>query len=258
MINISEGRDRDRIGAVAATAGDDLLDVHTDPHHHRSVLTVVGEGAARRVTAAAVAHIDLRAHDGVHPRIGAVDVVPFVPLGDTPLDEAVAARNRFATWAGMELDLPCFCYGPERTLPDIRRGAFASLEPDTGPVDPHPTAGGVAVGARAVLLAYNVWLADADLDEARRIAAELRGPAVRALGLQVGDRVQVSMNLLAPAAVGPADVADAVAARARVDGCELVGLAPRETLDAVAPQRWAELDLDEDRTIQARLAARGR
>lgn len=258
VINISEGRDGDVITEVAAAAGDDLLDVHTDPDHHRSVVTVLGEGAARRVTATAVARIDLRAHDGVHPRIGAVDVVPFVPLGTSSLDEARDARERFSVWAADELDLPCFSYGPERTLPEVRRGAFTTVAPDTGPSHPHPTAGGVAVGARPVLVAYNVWLAEADLARARRIAAELRGPAVQALGLQVGPRVQVSMNLVAPSVVGPAEVADAVGVRAPVDGCELVGLLPRQVLDAVAPRRWAELDLGVDRTIEARVAARGR
>lgn len=257
VINISEGRDGDVIAEVATAAGDDLLDVHTDPHHHRSVLTVLGEGAARRVTATAVARIDLRAHHGAHPRIGAVDVVPFVPLGNGSLDDALDARERFSVWAADELALPCFSYGPERTLPEVRRGAFTTVTPDTGPSHPHPTAGGVAVGARPVLVAYNVWLAEPDLNRARRIAAELRGPGVRALGLQVGPRVQVSMNLVDPMAVGPAEVADAVGARAAVDRCELVGLMPRPVLDAVAPHRWAELDLGVDRTIEARVAAGG-
>lgn len=253
VINISEGRDPEVIAAIAGAAGPHLLDVHTDRHHHRSVLTLVGEEAPRAVTAEAVARIDLRRHEGVHPRIGAVDVVPFVPLAGATLADAVAARDRYARWAAAELALPCFTYGPERTLPDVRREAFRSLAPSFGPGEPHPTAGAVAVGARAVLVAYNVWLAEADLDLARRIAREVRGPAVRTLGLQVGDRVQVSMNLVDPGAVGPAEATDAVAARAAVAGCELVGLVPAAVLAAVPERRWAELDLSADRTIEERL-----
>ena len=106
-----------------------------------------------------------------------------------------------------------------------------------------------------MLVAYNLWLAEADLDEARRIAAGLRGPAIRALGLAVGDRVQVSCNLIDPASVGPAAVHDRVAAEARIDRAELVGLVPRPVLLAIDVDRWAALDLDEDRTIEARVTA---
>ncbi len=254
VVNISEGRDRDLIAAIAATAGADLLDVHTDPHHHRSVLTLRGEEAARAVTRAAVAHLDLRTHAGVHPRIGVVDVVPFVALDGSTAAEALAARDRYGAWAAGELGLPCFHYGPERTLPEVRKQAFVDLAPDDGPPAPHPTAGAVALGARPLLVAYNVWLAQPDLALAKRVAAEIRGPALRTLGLQVGDRVQVSMNLVAPLELGPAAATDLVAARAPVAGCELVGLVPAAVLDAVPPTRWAELDLAADRTIEHRVA----
>ncbi len=260
VINVSEGRDRRAIDTIARTAGDALLDVHTDPHHHRSVLTLAGpdcEGAARAVTAATVLALDLRDHRGVHPRIGVVDVVPFVPLGDDDLTPAVRARDAFGAWAAETLDVPCFHYGPERSLPEVRREAFAALAPDDGPPVPHPTAGAIAVGARPLLVAYNVWLADADLDVARAVARAVRGPAVRALGLPVGERVQVSMNLVDPTEVGPADAVDAVAAHAAVAGTELVGLVPEAVLDAVPRSRWTELDLGEDSTIEARLATRG-
>ena len=257
VINISEGQDATVLDAVAASAGNGLLDIHTDRHHHRSVFTVVGEDAARAVTATAVSLIDLRTHTGVHPRIGAVDVVPFVPLGSSTMQDAMLARDRFCTWAASELAIPCFAYGPERTLPEVRRRAFTDLAPDTGPGDPHPSAGAIAVGARPVLVAYNVWLRDADLALARRVATQIRSSNVRALGLAVGDRVQVSMNLVHPSAVGPADATDAVSALATIVGCELVGLVPRVVLDAVEPVRWVELDLAADRTIEARLAARG-
>ena len=257
VVNISEGRDQETIDAIAATAGADLLDVHTDPDHHRSVLTLAGEAAARRVTTEAVARLDLRSHQGAHPRIGVVDVVPFVALEGSTAGDAIDARDRFCRWAADELALPCFAYGPERTLPEVRRHAFADLAPTTGPPRPHPTAGAVAVGARPVLVAYNVWLAEPDLALARRIAADLRGPAVRALGLAVGDAVQVSMNLVDPASVGPADVTDAITAVAPIDRCELVGLVPASVLEVIAPDRWAALDLATDRTIEGRLAQTG-
>jgi glutamate formiminotransferase / 5-formyltetrahydrofolate cyclo-ligase len=258
VVNLSEGRDAGVIDALAAAAGADLLDVHTDPDHNRSVLTLVGEDAPREVARAAVALLDLRHHAGVHPRIGVLDVVPFVPLGDTPMRVAIAARDEFAVWAGDTLELPCFLYGPERSLPDVRRGAFTTLGPDTGPSTPHPSAGAAAVGARRLLVAYNLWLAEPDLDEARRIAAAIRSDAVRALGLAVGEQVQVSMNLVDPARVGPAEVWDRVAAEAPIGRAELVGLVPEAALTAVPARRWRQLDLAEDRTIEWRLAERDR
>jgi glutamate formiminotransferase len=257
VINISEGQRAGVLSTIARAANGELLDVHTDADHHRSVLTVVGEPAARAVAATAVLVLDLRGHDGAHPRIGVVDVVPFVPLGDATMADAVDARDRFAVWAGTELGVPCFVYGPERTLPDIRRHAWRELAPDHGPATPHPTAGAIAVGARPVLVAYNVWLADPDLEIARRIARTLRGPGVRTLGLQVGDEVQVSMNLIDPLVTGPADVFDAVARQAAVARAELVGLVPRAVLDHIDPARWSELDLAADRTIEARCEQQG-
>jgi glutamate formiminotransferase len=261
VVNVSEGRRLDVLDRLARRAGDHLLDVHTDPDHHRSVFTLAGpevEDAVRSLAAAAVEAIDLRAHEGAHPRLGAVDVVPFVPLGATPFPEAVAARDRFAAWAGSSLHLPCFLYGPERSLPDVRRNAFRSLPPDAGPAEPHPSAGACAVGARPVLVAYNVWLAEPDIELARSIAAGLRGPAIRAIGLRVGEHVQVSMNLVAPSEAGPADAYDAVAALAGVARAELVGLVPAAVLAAVPERRWAELDLSDERTIEARLARASR
>jgi glutamate formiminotransferase len=257
VINISEGRQRSAIDVIARNAGAQLLDVHADAHHHRAVLTVIGEDAARAVTTAAVLSLDLGRHEGVHPRFGVVDVVPFVPLGSADLDRAVAARDRFADWLAHELGVPCFLYGPQRSLPDVRRRAFRDLAPDVGPGEPHPTAGATAVGARPVMVAYNVWLAETDLAAAQRIAKELRSPHVRALGLAVGDRVQVSMNLLAPLEVGPAHVYDAVGARARIDHAELVGLVPGALLARTPRARWHDLDLAEDRSIEARLDAGG-
>jgi glutamate formiminotransferase len=288
VINVSEGRSTETIDAIRIAGGPEVLDVHSDPEHHRSVLTLGGpldavEDAARRVVAEAVARIDLRAHAGIHPRLGAADVVPFVPLpscgrsavapsegsaGDA-WSRVVEARDRFAVWAATTLQLPCFLYGPERSLPEVRRRAFRSLAPDTGPSEPHPTAGASAVGARPVLVAYNVWIAGASsgtpeeeharaVAVARSLASDLRGPAVRSLGFAVDAAAQVSFNLIDPVARSVVDVYDAVAAGAESKGCkvlraELVGLAPAVVLDAVPRHRWAELDLTEDRTIEGRL-----
>ncbi len=259
VVNISEGRRRAVVDAIAARAGDALLDVHADPDHNRAVLTLAGadelEEAVRAVAVEAVHRIDLRAHVGVHPRLGALDVVPFVPLAGSTMADAVAARNRVARWVAARLDVPCFLYGTERSLPEVRRRAFADLAPDTGPAAAHPTAGAVCVGARGILVAYNLWLTpEAGVDVARRVAAAIRGPAVRALGLDVGGRAQVSTNLVDPAATGPEWVYDAVAALAPVARAELVGLVPQAVLDAVPADRWAELDLSPSRTIEARVA----
>jgi glutamate formiminotransferase len=258
VLNISEGLRPDVVAAIAATAGDSLLDVHSDAHHNRSVLTLVGELAPRRVARAAVERLDLRAHSGVHPRMGVVDVVPFVPLADAPFGDAVAARDRFLAWIADELDIPGFAYGPERSLPEVRRGAFRAIAPDAGPPRPHPTAGAVAVGARGPLVAWNVWTAEPVLARAKEAAAAVRGPHLRALGLAVGERVQVSMNLIAPDVVGPAEAWDAVAARVPLAGAELVGLVPASVLGRTDPERWSQLDLSEERTIEARLAQRAR
>lgn len=261
VLNISEGRDLARVARIAGAGGDAVLDVHSDPHHHRSVLTLLGEDAARAVAAVAVAELDLRNHDGVHPRLGVVDVVPFVALDGSSDDEARAARDAFAQWFASVHDVPCFLYGPERSLPEVRRGAFRALQPDTGPPEPHPTAGATAVGQRPVLVAYNVWVASTDLADARRLADAVRGPALRALGLAVGDRLQVSMNLIEPLTLGPAAAFDAVVAAAgplgvEVEGAELVGLVPEAVLRAVPSTRWGQLDLAAERTIEARRGAR--
>jgi len=258
VVNISEGRDQSLVAAIASVAGPDLLDVHTDPDHNRSVLTLVGEDAPRAVAVEAVARLDLRTHAGAHPRFGVVDVVPFVPLAGGAMADAVRARDEFARWASVTLDLPCFLYGPERTLPSVRKDAFGTLVPDFGPPVPrfpHPTAGAVAVGARPVLVAYNLWV-DATVDDAKAIARALRGPTVRSLAFDLASGVQVSCNLVEPGAFGPAAAYDAVAAQTRVMRAELVGLVPESVLRAVPAHRWRDLDLDADRTIEARLARR--
>ena len=272
VVNVSEGRDAAVVAAIAAAGAQSLLDVHSDPDHHRSVLTLAGPGpeledAVRAVACATLEHVDLRLHQGAHPRFGALDVVPFVPLGPggspsgpgADLTPALEARDRFALWAGRELDLSCFFYGPGRTLPELRRAAFVRLAPDTGPSRPHPSAGACAVGARGALVAYNLWLTTPDVAVARALAASLRGPAVRSLGLAVSGAVQVSCNLVDPFVFGPAEAYDEVfrlAAQAgtSVARAELVGLAPAAVIDAVPAARRRDLDLDPDRTVEARLA----
>lgn len=262
VINISEGRDPATVAEVASAAGSALLDVHTDPHHHRSVLTVVGPDAARAVAAATIRLVDLRGHDGVHPRLGALDVVPFIALpGSTEVD-ARSARDDLARWLASEHEVPSFLYGPERTLPEVRRRAFRDLAPDHGPAAPHPSAGASAVGQRPLLVAYNVWVGGVDAQTVRDLAAEVRTREIRTLGLRVGERWQVSMNLVAPHRAGPAHAFDRVAraaeaAGAEVEGAELVGLLPSAVLDAVPPARWVELDLAPERTIEARLEQAG-
>ncbi len=277
VVNISEGRDHSVLDEVVAGAGEAFLDLHVDADHHRSVVTLGGPGteeAVRRVARVSVERIRLDNHSGVHPRFGALDVVPFVPLGqggsalaaveggefpDGTLQEAVDARDRFASWAARELGVPCFLYGPERTLPDLRRRAFVDLLPEFGPTTPHPSTGACAVGARFVLVAYNLWLETADIATARSIAREMRGPHVRALGLPVGAGTQVSCNLLDPFVIGPEEAYDSVAEMAATFGtellrAELVGLVPSAVVESIPPERRAELDVDPDRTIEARLS----
>jgi glutamate formiminotransferase len=261
VLNVSEGRDQAALRELTGAAGADLLDVHTDPDHHRSVLTLAGTDAVRAVASAAVERIDLRQHHGAHPRLGVVDVVPFVPLGGSTMADALAARTAFATWLASEHGVPCFLYGPERSLPDIRRHAFSEIAPDHGPDHPHPTAGATCVGARPVLVAYNLWIAGLDVAGARDVAAAVRRPGLRSLGLQVGGHVQVSMNLVDPLEVGPAEAYALVQRQLAATGggitrAELVGLVPRAVLDRVSPSDWARLDLAEEATIEARLAAR--
>ena len=222
-----------------------------------------------------LAHLDLRAHAGAHPRLGVLDVVPFVPYepgGPAPEDltTAVTQRDRFARWLGEDMGVPSFLYGPlpggrTRSLPEIRRLAFGpspgGLTPDEGPAQAGPRSGATAVGARRVLVAYNVWVSSAEV--ARRVAPLVRGPAVRALGLAVGARAQVSCNLVDPDRYGPGQLYDAVAALVgeaggRVEGGELVGLIPESVLATVPSDRRGELGLSEEATVESRLPAANR
>ena len=239
------------------------------------MFTLVGEpteveSAARRLATASGAAPRPDDHQGAHPRLGVLDVVPFVPFARWPeplprvLDQGtMAARNQFAGWLSSTFDIPCFLYGPFssgewRTLPEIRRHAFVDLAPDTGPPVPHPTAGATAVGARGLLIAYNLWLQGGDRRLAGRVARELRSPQVRALAFALDAGLQVSCNLVDPTMVGPAEVQRQVnrlleGSGATIDHCELVGLLPAAVLHEIGRSRWPELGLDEAATIEARL-----
>lgn len=214
-----------------------------------------------------IAHVDLGAHRGVHPRRGALDVVPIVPLGSATIEDAGQVRDHVAEDLADEFDLPCFLYGPDigptgRSLPEIRRNGFDTVPPDFGPVSPHPTAGAVAVGARRPLVAWNIWVSGLGLDTTRGIAVSARTAGVRTLGLQVGASTQVSCNLLDPTVETPAMVLDRCRpqieqAGGTVTRTELVGLAPHACLDAIEASRLDELDLSFERTIEAACASLG-
>ena len=256
VVNVSEGANVAVLTALRTATTEDLLDIHSDVDHNRSVFTLMGTDAPRRLTSAAVEQLSLPHHQGVHPRLGVVDVVPFVPLGDSTMLDALRARDDFAQWAATELGVPCFLYGPERTLPFIRKNAWTSLMPDVGPHTPHPTAGAMCVGAREPLIAYNVWLKGVSLQRTREIASAVRTEHIRTLGLHVGEFTQVSVNLVAPQLANPVHVVDAVKQHTAIHHCELVGLLPEEILHAIPQDRWEELDLAEDRTIESRLQRR--
>ena len=256
VVNVSEGRDAALLASLAEVCGSCLLDLHRDVDHNRSVFTLAGAAgvvapAARELAGAVVGLLDLSRHSGVHPRLGTLDVVPWVapegwPLRDAspgPLSgRARQARDDFAVWAARELDLPVFLYGPERSLPEVRRHAWRSLGPDLARA-PHPRAGAVAVGCRPLMVAYNLWLAEPNLSRAKDVAVAVRSPTVRALAFSVGNHVQVSCNLIAPFVFGPAAIWDRVAEMAAVARAELVGLVPQAVLDQVPEERWAQLDL---------------
>lgn len=271
VVNVSEGRRGDVIDEFAAACGPAMLDVHTDADHNRSVFTLArdAEAAARALTAAVAERIDLSAHAGVHPRLGAIDVVPFVELAGSEPGGAVEAARSYATWIADALGVPAFLYGDAdtggRSLPDVRRDAFARREPDAGPGTPHARLGAVAVGARPPLVAVNCWLDRDDLALARELAAQVRErdgglPGVRALGLALGSRgrAQVSMNVTRLEACGVERACTAVRrlayeGGADVERVELAGLLPAAELDRCSPEFRDWSGIGPDDTIEARL-----
>ncbi|MBX5467339.1 MAG: glutamate formimidoyltransferase [Firmicutes bacterium] len=287
--NFSEGRRPwvwERIGRAAEAQGATLLGAEGDPDHHRAVVTVAGGAAviyeaALAMARVAVEAIDLRQHRGTHPRIGAVDVVPVVPLGATPMAAAVALAERIGRRLAEDLDLPVYLYGEaartpkHRLLAELRRGGFEGLAaqlaedpPDFGPARPHPTAGAVAVGARRLLIAFNVYLDTQDLAVARNLARRLREssgglPGVQALAMDTRQRghVQVSMNLVNYPTTPLPVVLETLRAEATrlgvgVAGSELVGLMPFEALLDTARHYLALPDLRADQILEWRLARR--
>lgn len=282
--NVSEGRSRDAIGVIgeAFGAGVHLLDVHSDPDHHRSVYTLVGEpaplvdalvaGAAR-----ALELVDLRLHDGVHPRVGVVDVVPLVALAPGGDQAAREAALEVAGRLGGELSLPVFLYGE---IGEGRRPAFfrrggrgelqrrvdaGELEPAFGPRGIDPRSGAVLVGVRKALVAYNVELDTADVEVARAIAAAVREssgglPGVQAIGLALprSGTVQVSMNLVDLERAALHEVIEGVRREAQrrgvdVTGGELVGLVPERVLAAADAAGVHVEGVDETRVLERRL-----
>jgi glutamate formiminotransferase len=286
--NFSEGRRAevvDRLAAaVAGTPGVHLLDRTSDASHNRSVLTLAGDaeavgGALEATVAVAVEAIDMERQTGEHPRIGAVDVVPFVPLGETTIDDCVRLARDFGARVADRFGIPVYLYARAATRPDrekladVRRGQYEGLReaiatdpdrrPDFGPALLHPTAGAMAVGARPFLIAWNINLASTDLELARRIARAVREssgglPRVQASGfrLEEPDCAQVSMNLLDFAVTPIWRVWEAVEAGARAEGVEpaeseLIGLAPLAALLDVADHAGAPASAP----VEDRLAA---
>jgi glutamate formiminotransferase / formiminotetrahydrofolate cyclodeaminase len=265
--NFSEGRDAAKVARLADAArevpGVTVLDVESDPAHHRSVISLVGEGdalvdAVFRMMKVATTEIDLTQHKGEHPRMGATDVVPFVPLGDSTMAEAIRLAERLGERVAKELAIPVYLYAaaarrPERSdLAKVREGQFEGIResigvdparaPDFGPARVHPSAGAVAIGARPVLIAYNAYLTTPDVAIAKRIAKAVRArdgglPEVKALGFDIPARrrAQVSMNLTDYRTTPIHRALEAVRREAQrygvgVEESEVVGLVPEDAL----------------------------
>lgn len=277
--NISEGRDPATVAAVARAFGLPVLDVHSDPDHHRSVFTLAGEPgelawAVLDGARETVARIDLNQHSGSHPRVGALDVAPIVYLDEPARGAACAEALVLADLLGAELELPVFLYGllaEQRTRAQLRRGGPAELQrriesgdlaPDFGPHRLHPTAGAVLVAARPPLVAFNIELSPgATLEQARTIAGDIRAGGaegicgVRAIGLWLDERgvAQVSTNVEEHAKVPLKDVVAAIARRVPIAETELVGLAPRAAFEGFP----ADVPVRNARTIEDALQKGG-
>jgi glutamate formiminotransferase / 5-formyltetrahydrofolate cyclo-ligase len=284
--NFSEGRDRARISSITETVravpGVRVLGLHSDPDHNRSVLTFAGKedsvlSGAVALAEACAAELDLASQAGEHPRMGVLDVLPFVPLEGATMDDAVRLARRAGESLG-SLGFPVFLYGAAATaqhrqkLPDVRRGGYEGVasrikdpvwRPDYGPTRLDPHTGAVAVGARPFLVAFNVFLDTDDVDVARAIAARIRESggglrAVRALGFSVGGKAQVSMNLTdldeTPIPVALEAVRSAAAERgAAVESTELVGLAPLEAILQTARHYLGLRELEAHHILETKL-----
>ncbi|HEX7252762.1 MAG TPA: glutamate formimidoyltransferase [Thermoanaerobaculia bacterium] len=287
--NISEGIDRERVEAVAsavrATPGVRLLGVSSDPSHNRSVLTFVGDGdavaaAVDSLFAAALPRIDLTRHKGEHPRMGAVDVVPLIPIRGATVEDCVALSRRIGASIAERHGVPVYLYEDSassenrRNLADIRKGEFEGFfekirepkwKPDFGPDAPHATAGVVAVGARAPLIAYNINLGTRDLSIADRIARAIRHIGggfryVKAMSVDLADRgcVQVSINMTNYKKSPLHRVFECVRSEAErygvpVIGSEIVGLTPAEALFMTAEHYLRLESFSSDQVLEMRL-----
>ncbi len=293
--NFSEGRDRGRIrslvAAAAGVSGAWVLDVHSDPDHNRTVITLAGEPeavaeAALRAAGAAARIINLNQHRGAHPRIGAIDVLPFVPAENATMQDCIAIAHQTGRRIWERFRIPVYFYQaaalcPERAaLEAIRRGQFEALRtealanparaPDLGGPGLHPTAGAVAVGARNFLIAFNIALDTQDVSVARDIARAIRAsagglPGVKALGIALPSRgiSQVTMNLTDIGRTSLEQAYEAVEKQARRHGCaiagtEIVGLVPQHAVERISGRFRRLLNLGSDQIFEYRLiAARG-
>jgi glutamate formiminotransferase len=277
--NVSEGRDERAIEAIGAAFDARLLDIHSDPDHHRSVFTLAGApgSLARAVlngAAEVIRQIDLDRHEGIHPRVGAIDVAPIVYLDPAQRGAACAEALVLGDLLADELGLPVFMYGElaaGRTRAELRRGGPArlaeridagELRPDFGPRTLHPSAGAVLVAARPPLVAFNLELVSpATVEDARAIAARIRDggpeglPGVRAIGLWLDARgvAQVSTNVEDHRRVPLAEVVAAIARHATPSRAELVGLAPRAAFEGFPD----DLPVANRRTVEDALAEHG-
>ncbi|HEX4748820.1 MAG TPA: glutamate formimidoyltransferase [Bryobacteraceae bacterium] len=292
--NFSEGRELDKIDAIeraiSSVKGSHVLDRTSDADHNRSVITFVGTPvsvmeSALHAAAAAAERIDLNRHSGVHPRLGALDVLPFVPVENATLEQCVEIAQTAGRRIWQELHIPVYFYEaaalqPERSkLEDVRRGEFEArrtegsespaMRPDVGGPKLHPTAGAVIVGARKFLIAFNIVLDSGDISLAKSIARRIRTssggfPAVKALGLTLESRglVQVSMNLTdfeqTPLMIVYREV-ERLAAEAGVaiEESELIGLIPQRALDGTSPEALKLRDFNANRVLENRLRSCG-
>ena len=289
--NVSEGRSRETVAAlgraITQVPGVRLASVHIDPDHHRSVFTFLGapeavQAAALALARAVFAKVDMRGHEGIHPRLGALDVLPFVPLRGLGMAEATAVARAVAARLAEDHQLPVYLYGAAATAPErrsllaVRAGQYEGLptrladpswRPDYGPARFDPRLGAVLVGARDVLVAYNVWLEGDDLAAARAIARAVREsagglPALQALGARLARRgiVQVAMNLLDYRVTSLPQAFDAVRAEAARRGIgvrrgELVGLAPRAAFAGRSPESVGLVDFTASVYLDAHIEA---
>lgn len=288
--NFSEGRDLVKIDKIVdcfrGRKSLKLLDYSNDIYHNRMVVTVVGEtgsvkDAIFNAVGTAISLIDLNIHEGEHPRIGAADVVPFIPISNLSMDETVTLSKEVASEVASRFGLPVYLYensasAPHRqNLADVRKGQFEGLaskmkdplwKPDFGPYVPHPTAGAAVIGARNYLIAYNINLNSDDIQIAKAIARKVRFssgglPCCKAMGVTIGDgsQVQVSMNLTDFNTTSMFKVFEAVKTEAEllgvsIDCSELIGMVPLKAITDIAAESLLLKDFSPERIIENRLS----